>query len=83
MGDKMGGSKCGKATIKAYQDRQMASIRDKMGMDVAKTGRFPSCFGKYPDCPEEAKTFLENKGKEGFKKENAPRNCRLCPFFKW
>ena len=49
-------------------------------------GKFPFCFGKYPDCPEEAKKFAERfeKGKKNqFKKEDVPRGCATCPFFKW
>ena len=49
----------------------------------ADGGRYPSCFGKYPDCPAEAKAFFENKGKEGYGKENAPHDCVICPYFKW
>jgi hypothetical protein len=49
-------------------------------------GKFSSCFGKYPDCPEDAKRFAERfeKGKsKQFKKEDAPSGCKNCPFFNW
>ncbi|MFC2175235.1 hypothetical protein ACFLQ2_05245 [archaeon] len=46
-------------------------------------GKYPGCFGKYPDCPEEAKAFAGNKNKEGYTKMDAPSGCRVCPLFKW
>lgn len=71
-----------------YNQARQKSLQ-RQNIDVIKAqaftlGRkFPSCFSKYPDCPEEAKAFAENKGKTGYKKDDAPRACQLCPFFKW
>lgn len=46
-------------------------------------GKYPGCYGQYPDCPDEAKKFALYKGKEGYTKMDAPSGCRMCPLFKW
>jgi hypothetical protein len=71
------------STQSRLKQQLLSAAKNRDNITFGSTGKFPSCFGKYPDCPAEAKAFAESKNKEGFKKENAPRNCRLCPFFKW
>jgi len=46
-------------------------------------GKYPGCFGKFPDCPEAAKEFAGRKNKTGFTKDDIPDACRLCPFLDW
>lgn len=46
---------------------------------VRESKDFPSCYGKYPDCPPEVMPLLQKK----FAREEVPRDCELCPFFHW
>jgi hypothetical protein len=77
----MGGrAKRGKENMRQLM-RSASEAREQS--QFAGSGKFPGCFGKYPDCPEAAKAFAESKGKEGFTEDKVPSDCAICPFFKW
>ena len=44
---------------------QIQNISADKGQKFMGGGKYPSCFGKYPDCPEKAKEFAEQKALEG------------------
>jgi hypothetical protein len=52
---------------------------DRFFRMVKEAKNFPTCYGKYPDCPQEVMAFAGRK----FKREEVPRDCELCPFFRW
>jgi len=69
----MGGGKRRKVKVKKVNES------DRIFQRIMSSDRFPKCFGKYPDCPPD----VSGKEPESFKEEEIPRNCKLCPYFKW
>ena len=69
----MGGGKRHKQKVKKVSES------DRVFKLITGSDRFPQCFGKFPDCPEEISQKVSMK----FTDEMVPRSCKLCPYFKW
>ena len=69
----MGGGKRHKQKVKKVSES------DRIFKRIMNADSFPLCFGKYPDCPPHISGMLDRK----FTDEEIPRDCKLCPYFKW
>ena len=69
----MGGGKRHKQKVKKVSES------DRIFKRIMNSDKFPTCFGKYPDCPPNVSGLEPGSIKE----EEVPRECKLCPYFKW